>query len=165
MALLMPTAPMAAGLKRPTMTVSTIDMALQPSSESTTGMASSNRAASSLRKRALGDTWLTEARESMVLLTLTDWRSQLIGEAAGMAVNLCGGQIQDGKVNEARLSSGAAIAMVLTDRERWPSGLRRTLGKRVYRKVPWVRIPLSPPYITPSGSERFQNPLNNQRLT
>ncbi len=29
--------------------------------------------------------------------------------------------------------------------ERWPSGLRRTLGKRVYRKVPWVRIPLSPP--------------------
>jgi hypothetical protein len=33
------------------------------------------------------------------------------------------------------------------DRERWPSGLRRTLGKRVYRKVPWVRIPLSPPLI------------------
>jgi hypothetical protein len=30
-------------------------------------------------------------------------------------------------------------------KERWPSGLRRTLGKRVYRKVPWVRIPLSPP--------------------
>ena len=30
--------------------------------------------------------------------------------------------------------------------ERWPSGLRRTLGKRVYRKVPWVRIPLSPPF-------------------
>src|SRR5262249_45998613 len=30
--------------------------------------------------------------------------------------------------------------------ERWPSGLRRTLGKRVYGKtVPWVRIPLSPP--------------------
>ena len=36
-------------------------------------------------------------------------------------------------------------AVALTDRERWPSGLRRTLGKRVYRKVPWVRIPLSPP--------------------
>ncbi len=35
--------------------------------------------------------------------------------------------------------------------ERWPSGLRRTLGKRVYRKVPWVRIPLSPP-----SSLRFQ---------
>ena len=32
-----------------------------------------------------------------------------------------------------------------SNRERWPSGLRRTLGKRVYRKVPWVRIPLSPP--------------------
>ena len=30
--------------------------------------------------------------------------------------------------------------------ERWPSGLRRTLGKRVYvNRVPWVRIPLSPP--------------------
>src|SRR5712691_431128 len=30
--------------------------------------------------------------------------------------------------------------------ERWPSGLRRTLGKRVYvNSVPWVRIPLSPP--------------------
>ena len=30
---------------------------------------------------------------------------------------------------------------------RWPSGLRRTLGKRVYGNVPRVRIPLSPPYI------------------
>src|ERR1700691_533809 len=138
----MPTAPMAAGLRRPTMMVSTMDMALQPSSDSTTGMASSNRAASSLRKRTLGDTWLTGARESMVLLTLTDWRTC---RAAGLTVNLCGGQIQDGKVNEARLSSGAGTAMALTDRERWPSGLRRTLGKRVYRKVPWVRIPLSPP--------------------
>ena len=29
--------------------------------------------------------------------------------------------------------------------ERWSSGRRRALGKRVYRKVPWVRIPLSPP--------------------
>ncbi len=28
--------------------------------------------------------------------------------------------------------------------ERWPSGLRRTLGKRVYGNVPWVRIPPSP---------------------
>ncbi len=28
-------------------------------------------------------------------------------------------------------------------------GLRRTLGKRVYRKVPWVRIPLSPPLSLP----------------
>ncbi len=35
------------------------------------------------------------------------------------------------------------------DPERWPSGLRRTLGKRVYRKVPWVRIPLSPPLSLP----------------
>src|ERR1700741_2272199 len=31
--------------------------------------------------------------------------------------------------------------------ERWPSGLRRTLGKRVdVNSVPWVRIPLSPPH-------------------
>src|SRR6266508_3232719 len=30
--------------------------------------------------------------------------------------------------------------------EGWPSGLRRTLGKRVYGKtVSWVRIPLPPP--------------------
>ena len=28
--------------------------------------------------------------------------------------------------------------------ERWPSGLRRTPGKRVYRKVTRVRIPVSP---------------------
>jgi hypothetical protein len=38
-----------------------------------------------------------------------------------------------------------AAHALLTDRERWPSGLGRTLGKRVYRKVPWVLIPLSPP--------------------
>ena len=31
-------------------------------------------------------------------------------------------------------------------KERWPSGLRRTLGKRVcVDSVPRVRIPLSPP--------------------
>ena len=29
--------------------------------------------------------------------------------------------------------------------ERWPSGLRRTPGKRVHRKVSGVRIPVSPP--------------------
>src|SRR5688572_14035275 len=29
--------------------------------------------------------------------------------------------------------------------ERWPSGRRRTIGNRVYREVPRVRIPLSPP--------------------
>src|ERR1700733_9887285 len=107
MALLMPTAPMAAGLKRPTMMVSTMDMALQPSSESTTGMASTNKAASSLRKRATGDTWVTGARESMVLLTLTDLE-KMPGRRPG--VNLCGKEIQDGKVNEARLSN-AAIAI------------------------------------------------------
>src|SRR6185436_6811358 len=28
--------------------------------------------------------------------------------------------------------------------ERWPSGRRRTIGNRVYREVPRVRIPLSP---------------------
>src|SRR3954469_21973415 len=30
-------------------------------------------------------------------------------------------------------------------RERCPSGRRRTLGKRVYGNVSWVRIPPSPP--------------------
>tara|TARA_Y100001970_G_scaffold162714_1_gene198906 strand:+ start:23050 stop:23214 length:165 start_codon:yes stop_codon:yes gene_type:complete len=29
--------------------------------------------------------------------------------------------------------------------ERWLSGLKRTLGKCVYLRVSWVRIPLSPP--------------------
>ena len=29
--------------------------------------------------------------------------------------------------------------------ERWPSGRRRMIGNHVYRKVPRVRIPLSPP--------------------
>jgi hypothetical protein len=52
-------------------------------------------------------------------------------------------EIQDGKVVKVELRGAATV--LLTDRERWPSGLRRTLGKRVYRKVPWVRIPLSPP--------------------
>ena len=39
--------------------------------------------------------------------------------------------------------------------ERWPSGLRRTLGKRVYRKVSRVRIPVSPP---PSHYSRHCTP-------
>src|SRR5712691_9809043 len=40
---------------------------------------------------------------------------------------------------------GAAV-LYIVNVERWPSGLRRTLGKRVYvNSVPWVRIPLSPP--------------------
>ena len=29
--------------------------------------------------------------------------------------------------------------------EGWPSGLRRTLGERVWGNSPWVRIPLLPP--------------------
>src|SRR6185295_13182783 len=42
------------------------------------------------------------------------------------------------------LNPQSSIPSVST--ERWPSGLRRTLGKRVYvNRVPWVRIPLSPP--------------------
>ncbi len=44
-----------------------------------------------------------------------------------------------------RAATGRAPEKVEINPERWPSGLRRTLGKRVYRKVPWVRIPLSPP--------------------
>ena len=42
--------------------------------------------------------------------------------------------------------------------ERWPSGLRRTPGKRVHRKVSGVRIPVSPPDPTPNyarNSGRF----------
>src|ERR1700679_1361970 len=141
MALLILTAPMAAGLRRPTMMVSTMDMAVHPSSERTTGSASANHDASSLRKRATGDVCVTGARESMVLLTLTDGDDG----APAWGVNLCGLQIQDGKVNEARLSNAAIAICASQTGERWPSGLRRTLGKRVYRKVPWVRIPLSPP--------------------
>ena len=72
MALLMPTAPIASGLSFPTMMVSTTDMAIHPSSESTTGMASSNSAPSSLRKRVLGDAWLAGVGEGMALLTLID---------------------------------------------------------------------------------------------
>ena len=41
--------------------------------------------------------------------------------------------------------------------ERWPSGRRRTIGNRVYRKVPRVRIPLSP--LTP-GTRRPAVPNN-----
>jgi hypothetical protein len=63
-----------------------------------------------------------------------------MGGAERLLPNLCGWQIQDGKVKEARQTAPGS-----PNRERWPSGLRRTLGKRVYRKVPWVRIPLSPP--------------------
>src|SRR5271156_519840 len=72
MALLMPTAPMAAGLSRPTIMVSTMDMAIHPSSESTTGMANRNKAANSVRKReGVGDC-VTGTRDGMVLFTLTD---------------------------------------------------------------------------------------------
>src|SRR5450631_2701446 len=141
MALLMPTAPMAAGLRRPTIMVSTIDMAIQPSSERTTGMASSNSAANSPRKRVLGVDCVAGERESMCLVHLNRSGSGIRGGRVWGESLLR--KIQDGKVIKAGLR-GAAIAL-LTDRERWPSGLRRTLGKRVYRKVPWVRIPLSPP--------------------
>ena len=54
------------------MMVSTIDMAIQPSSESTTGMASNNKAPSSLRNRVPAAGCVTGARENMVLFTLTD---------------------------------------------------------------------------------------------
>src|SRR5438477_9493009 len=37
------------------------------------------------------------------------------------------------------------LATKIMSRERWPSGRRRTLGKRVYGNVSWVRIPPSPP--------------------
>jgi hypothetical protein len=51
---------------------------------------------------------------------------------------------------EAPLQGRAAPPSHNIEPERWPSGLRRTLGKRVYRKVPWVRIPLSPPPSLPT---------------
>src|SRR5215470_13923869 len=47
--------------------------------------------------------------------------------------------------NVFRLKKSARAGKTVT-LEGWPSGLRRTLGKRVYGKtVPWVRIPLLPP--------------------
>ena len=43
--------------------------------------------------------------------------------------------------------------MIRADQERWPSGLRRTLGKRVYSKrVTRVRIPVSPQQKQPAFS-------------
>src|SRR5262249_28261225 len=45
--------------------------------------------------------------------------------------------------------------------ERWPSGLRRTLGKRVYgNTVPWGRIPLSPPPTQGSPAHYGHPPVN-----
>jgi hypothetical protein len=54
------------------MMVSTTDMAIQPNSESTTGMARSNKAPNSLRKRILADGCVTGAGENMILPTLID---------------------------------------------------------------------------------------------
>ena len=41
--------------------------------------------------------------------------------------------------------------------ERWPSGRRRTLGKRVTRKGSWVRIPSFPPGAGPQGFGAYNN--------
>ena len=120
---------MAAGLSRPTMMVSTTDMAIQPSSESTTGMANSKRAASSLRKRVAEDTRVAGAGEIMIFLTLIDLKSIWRRAPASLP-----GQFQDVTLNR-DLVERRGFAL-LTNRESWPSGLRRTLGKRVYRKVP-----------------------------
>ena len=49
------TAPLAAGLRQPTVMVSTIDIAIQPGSEKTTGIPSRSRAASSLLRLAGAD--------------------------------------------------------------------------------------------------------------
>jgi hypothetical protein len=96
MALLMPTAPIAAGLSRPTMMVSTTDMAIQPSSESTTGTARSNKAASSLRKRVLVDKGVTGAGGNIVLPTLIDPGSE--SGWTGIPPSTLLGQIQDGSL-------------------------------------------------------------------
>src|SRR5258706_1953010 len=47
-----------------------------------------------------------------------------------------------------RIAEGVlSRAKEMTIPERWPSGRRRTLGKRVYGNVSWVRIPPSPPNV------------------
>lgn len=43
--------------------------------------------------------------------------------------------------------------------EGWPSGLRRTPGKRVHGNVSGVRIPVPPPYPRPAGSDIDQKIL------
>src|SRR5580658_2078816 len=88
MALLMPTAPMAAGLSRPTIMVSTMDMAIHPSSESTTGMANRNKAANSVRKREGVDDCVTGARDDMGPFTLTD------PDGGGSGGDLCWGNFK-----------------------------------------------------------------------
>jgi hypothetical protein len=49
-----------------------MDMAIHPSSESTTGMANRNKAANSVRKRERADDCVAGARDDMILFTLTD---------------------------------------------------------------------------------------------
>ncbi len=52
--------------------------------------------------------------------------------------------------------------MIHADQERWPSGLRRTLGKRVYSKrVTRVRIPVSPQQKQPAFSRWLFHGLKN----
>src|ERR1700761_1270404 len=108
MALLMPTAPMAAGLRRPTMMVSTIDIAIQPNSESTTGMASTSRAANSLRKRVAGLDDGAGERESMCLVHLNRSGS---GNRDGRAEGeLCCGKFKMVKSLRRREERGNALA-------------------------------------------------------
>jgi hypothetical protein len=49
-----------------------MDMAIHPSSESTTGMANRNNAANSVRKREGVSDCVTGVRDGIVLFTLTD---------------------------------------------------------------------------------------------
>src|SRR6185503_11707958 len=52
----------------------------------------------------------------------------------------------NGQLAKSEVAGPATRRSRMAVQERWPSGLRRTLGKRVYvNSVPWVRIPLSPP--------------------
>lgn len=44
---------------------------------------------------------------------------------------------------------GVAVSGPCPGEEGWPSGLRRTPGERVHRKVSWVRIPPPPPVAPP----------------
>jgi hypothetical protein len=71
-----------------------MDMAIHPNSESTTGMASRNKAANSVRNREGVSDCVIGARDDMVLFTLTD-PEPMLGErdpvAGGLGGDLCWG--------------------------------------------------------------------------
>jgi hypothetical protein len=66
------------------------------------------------------------------LFTLPDPGAEI--GMGGFGANLCCGKFK--MVKSLRQGLRGAAKRPSTIAERWPSGLRRTLGKRVYRKVP-----------------------------